>query len=618
MQLPSLALFYLILANAAAVLLSEESLLEEFAKKQGDYRAEPEKSMERLDKLIKVAQENNWQRLENACASEKALALISLGRVLEAETLALSYFENKARSLDDEIKLKFLQILLRVSDFKQEKEKSKYYRDSIISHPLLKDNAVNQAHAFQAVAQSFLIYELQRDALVYSKKSLEKFEELEDKKAVSSTYITIAAIYHQLEEYEKAIEHFEIALAMAEESGSHFVKAIVVFNIGAAHWRLGNEADGRRILTEALTLSESLKDEVGIAYASRLLGEIESKQSPDRALEYFNAAINLFDKHGISAMAIVSRISKLEMLTLHQRFDDGELTIEKLEKSIESAPKITNRINFKHASFEFYKKQGKLEAALTALEAYTDLLETKHKQEKMESLDELVVRFESDRKDAENKLLIKANELKELKLKEQAKEKILWRLSFAFALSMVIIFLFLIAKQKEINIKMKALALRDELTGAPNRRAILQRAQETIDNHTGGRGDLMIALLDIDHFKQFNDRYGHEMGDEVLKKVAEGCRQVLRKNDFYGRYGGEEWMFVLSDIDADEVEGIFERLSEHLAKNPIQELSKVGPVTFSMGAAKVSTEGKRLETAIREADMKMYQAKENGRNCVVV
>lgn len=621
MQFTSIVFFYLVLANVATVLLTEEDLLEDFVAKQGDYRTEPEKSLERLNKLLKVAKENNWQKLENACASEKALALLSLGRALEAEQLAHDYFDDQARIISDGVKFKFLQILLRVADFKQDKEQSKYYRDIIIASPLIKDNAMLQAHAYQTISQSFLVYELQRDALVYAQKSLARFEEIEDKQAISSSFITIAAIYHQLEEYEKAIEHFEIALKMAENSGSTFVKAIIVFNIGAAHWRLKNREKGRKYLNEALALSQQLKDEVGVAYTSRLLGEIEAQQTPDSAEKYFNTAIELFDKHGLTAMAIVSRISKLEMLTTHQLYKEGEQVISELEETIENAPKITNRINYKHALYEFHKKQGNTNQALTSLEQYTALIEAKHKQEKMESLDEMMIRFESDRKEAQNKLLVKANEVKELKLKEQAREKTIWRLSFAFALSLIVIFLFLIAKQKEINIKMKALALRDELTGAPNRRAVLQHAREMVETHSGARGDLMIAILDIDHFKRFNDRYGHDMGDEVLKIVAEACRQVIRKEDYYGRYGGEEWMLVLTDVDTDEVEAIFKRLSDYLQENGIEDLPKNTAITFSMGAAKVDKsieqEARRLESAIKSADSKMYEAKENGRNQLV-
>jgi diguanylate cyclase (GGDEF)-like protein len=158
------------------------------------------------------------------------------------------------------------------------------------------------------------------------------------------------------------------------------------------------------------------------------------------------------------------------------------------------------------------------------------------------------------------------------------------------------------------------LAMRDELTGMPNRRAVLAFAQEQFRLCRRLGLSLSLALVDLDHFKAINDRHGHAVGDRVLNAFAAIARGVLRGQDRIGRYGGDEWLLVMPGAGPAQIEQVFERLRTALAAKVIEGLPAVHGVTLSMGAAGLDAATESLEALIEEADRQLYRAKAEGRN----
>jgi len=125
---------------------------------------------------------------------------------------------------------------------------------------------------------------------------------------------------------------------------------------------------------------------------------------------------------------------------------------------------------------------------------------------------------------------------------------------------------------------------------------------------------LGLLMLDVDHFKQYNDRWGHLEGDAVLKAVAAAIRDATRGIDTVARYGGEEFMILLPRCDAEGGEEASTRILSHLA---VEEFNG-GPVTMSIGIASFPEHGDSPDSLIQAADDALYQAKEQGRNRYVV
>src|SRR4051812_38923133 len=160
--------------------------------------------------------------------------------------------------------------------------------------------------------------------------------------------------------------------------------------------------------------------------------------------------------------------------------------------------------------------------------------------------------------------------------------------------------------------RLESLIFEDALTGLANRRYILgQLASQVSGARRHGR-PLSIAIVDIDHFKPVNDRYGHQTGDEVLVEVARALAEHIRAEDHLGRLGGEEFLVVLPDTDAGAADRVIEKLRCEAAKAEVAHAGEPIAVTVSIGVA--TWAGEAPEDLLRRADGALYDAKAAGRD----
>ncbi len=158
-------------------------------------------------------------------------------------------------------------------------------------------------------------------------------------------------------------------------------------------------------------------------------------------------------------------------------------------------------------------------------------------------------------------------------------------------------------------------ALKDPLTGAGNRLALdntLRRELQLAHRHDS---PFSILMIDIDNFKQVNDTHGHQVGDEVLRGVAESIVTVTRQTDMLFRYGGEEFLVILSKTNAEGARVIAERVRYFIEKNNIIS-DQDSAVTVSIGSSTLAS-GEHPDQLIGRADQALYEAKTRGKNCVV-
>ncbi len=155
----------------------------------------------------------------------------------------------------------------------------------------------------------------------------------------------------------------------------------------------------------------------------------------------------------------------------------------------------------------------------------------------------------------------------------------------------------------------------DRLTGVSNRQALLASLFSEVVRATRYERPLSVAFVDIDHFKTVNDTYGHGVGDVVLRGVAQTLSENLRSTDMIGRYGGEEFMLILTETDVEEAAFLAEKLRTLVQRqrHPV-EIGQAISVTISIGVAGGLGSKVRMETLIRDADAAMYSAKSLGRN----
>lgn len=159
-------------------------------------------------------------------------------------------------------------------------------------------------------------------------------------------------------------------------------------------------------------------------------------------------------------------------------------------------------------------------------------------------------------------------------------------------------------------------ALHDELTGLGNRAAYDKSLQREVELAQRQTTPLSLIVLDIDNFKQINDRYGHSTGDQALKALSRTINQSMRRSDMAFRFGGEEFVLVLSNTDASAATIVAERLRQAVADSHCTDNTKTFRFTVSIGVAELEVDEQAYHLFER-ADMALYQAKQTGRNLTV-
>ena len=160
-------------------------------------------------------------------------------------------------------------------------------------------------------------------------------------------------------------------------------------------------------------------------------------------------------------------------------------------------------------------------------------------------------------------------------------------------------------------------SIRDPLTGLYNRRFLEESLTRELQGARRGAGSLSVALIDLDHFKNFNDNFGHEVGDEVLRSMADLFRTHFRSNDIVCRYGGEEFAAVLPGSAAKEAAKRANELRARAKKLVLRHEDRlIDPVTLSIGIAAFPENGATAEELLRTADTYLYQSKREGRDLV--
>jgi diguanylate cyclase (GGDEF)-like protein len=170
----------------------------------------------------------------------------------------------------------------------------------------------------------------------------------------------------------------------------------------------------------------------------------------------------------------------------------------------------------------------------------------------------------------------------------------------------------------EINALLAERANRDGLTGLHNHRYFQEAlAREAVLCKRHGR-DLSLIFGDVDHFKKFNDTNGHQVGDTVLRNIAEILQKCIRMSDIVARYGGEEFVVLLPDTTKEDARGLAERIRAAIESHPFPggETQPGGRLTMSLGLSSFPGDGQEPADLIKRADSALYAAKRDGRNVV--
>lgn len=409
------------------------------------------------------------------------------------------------------------------------------------------------------------------------------------------------------------IAELERGLAMLAGHKARYQNTVLLYGLVRAEIESGQWEKAEPHAQEMLAISRSLKDIAGVSLALSYMAQIRFKQGQfEAAAKWASEAIQaaaapqFLHRQPLARATLVRALTRLRSPRLA-----GELT------ALRAGPAPSQRnhqLLVAQALAEGESALGHSAQAYTDLSRYVDLRNEIETTSRATQARTLLAFHAAQAREAENRQLKHQAQLAQSELASRGeRQRLLWVAVVALGLLLMgaLGYGWRVLQSKR---QLADLALRDELTGQPNRRAIVSYAQQQLALAKRLNLPFALAMIDLDFFKRVNDTYGHGGGDEVLKAFAASVSGALRGQDKLGRFGGEEWLLVLPGTRVHELPKVFERMRDAYERRAIVGLPKPHGLSFSMGAAVMSQPAQTVFTLIEAADQAVYAAKEGGRN----
>ncbi|ACF14509.1 diguanylate cyclase and serine/threonine protein kinase with TPR repeats [Chloroherpeton thalassium ATCC 35110] len=446
-------------------------------------------------------------------------------------------------------------------------------------------------------------------ALNYYLKSLIINEHIGDKNNQINSLNNIGRIYELQGDYEHGINYYQKSLALAKSTQNRKAEADTLSRIGLASEKMEDFETALKLHEESLKIRIEIQDRHGEAISLNNIGNIFEKTSNYlRALTYYFKGWQLFENLG-------DKFGEAKTL-----LGIGSMFIKRNEgfkapKYLYKALSISTEIDAKTLAFQVYlalsisyKQMMNFEKALEFHEKFHEEEKEVLNEQAKEKTKSLVIQFEVDRTQKEAEIYqLKNVELRqaydEMKKLNESLEKANQQKSE------------LLEKLREQAEALDRQAREDALTKLANRRHFDQRFAEEFERAERYGHHLTMVISDIDFFKKINDKYSHQIGDEVLKQMAKIFTSSCRSVDLVARYGGEEFVFLFPETPLEKGAMACEKIRKNVESFDWSSIAKGLKVTISLGLCENKMVEKR-EEMVTKADEKLYEAKNNGRNQV--
>ena len=429
-------------------------------------------------------------------------------------------------------------------------------------------------------------------------------------------YRKIADAYNYLDEKEKGIIYAKKALVAYQQTQDGLYTAKAYWSLGNVLLEINKLQEALIYFDKALAYFESVDMQKGLSFAQYSIANILYKQENyEDALTLANKNLKVARAAEIGDMKLATMILMLDIYSKQGLPEKADKMNDQVFSMLDDFSRSIYKAEFLQKRYQLKRNLNKTDDAFDAMEQMLTFMKKHYEATSETNIKTLQIKFEVKEKEEKILQLEYDKNINELLAKEEYQQKIIWRLSATIAFILVIVSLLLIYKQVLQRKKYYSMALTDYLTKSFNRRGIMKKAANTLK-----QSNATIAIVDLDLFKHINDTYGHDVGDAVLVAFARAAQSILDDGDQFGRYGGEEWLFVLNTVDKKSVEATFDSIANALINycSEIQDLKNAETITFSAGAAISTSSNRSLEKLIIHADELLYKAKQNGRNQVNV
>ena len=427
----------------------------------------------------------------------------------------------------------------------------------------------------------------------------------------------IALVYEYREEWHQAIPYYQRAEAYYRETNASLELANTLFGLGKAYFNTGETEKAMPYLRDSANLALEIGDLQGAAYSYAIMANHLINQGKYIDAESFlTEALSIFEDAENPYMQIQALISLAKVEEQKNQFESAMRMLDRADDMADGNAFLVQKIQIGMEKSRIYASFGEYEKAYQLMLILRNLQEDLEQEQNSRRLLELRTAFEVEQQEAQNALLKEQNLRQQTQImNEQSLQK--YVIAVAFLLVIIcLLLLFLYVNGKRHQRRLELLANEDELTGLLTRRKTL----DVVDNqlHLAIRHDdpFAIAILDLDFFKQINDKFGHQTGDDVLRAFGKLAVKTFRSTDILGRIGGEEFMFAFPHTPAVKAESLLKKFAESVRDIPFTIGNNQCRVSVSVGLVDTSAARTTSElTAL--ADEALYDAKKAGRDRIV-
>jgi diguanylate cyclase (GGDEF)-like protein len=593
-------------------------------------------ALEIADEMTQKANALGHFDLAYVASSIATHTLVRLGRESDVEKRYQENLSHPAHQTEHDAKLLFMSAMMRVHWLQNDLVSAQTMLDKIENHLAIHDiqgRYLPAAYVELGVANHMLGH--YRQAMAYMQKSIaftEHFDMDEQLKltAVNKLRTIVGDLYYELGDYQKMLDANLNAINFSIKHGHKGDIGIYQYNAALAYYMQKQWADALRYAEMGLAYYREHQAQVGEAMAMELMAlSYRHLERYDESLTYQLGASKIYKQLDLFDYDIYAQINLALLYTDMGEVSLAESALQEVNAMKErKAADITRDKDYLEASYRVSKETKDYRQAMLSIESLLDVerKEVSHR-EKMQA-NRLMMEYEVDLSQKQTAALKKDNELKTALLdKKNAQERTQKIVTGVGVVALFVLIAFAVRERANAS-KQRKLALTDPLTGAPNRRAMEHHVLDALDNKDKRPAPIAIGVIDLDHFKQVNDTYGHDVGDAVLQQFVQVCTPCIRKEDVLGRIGGEEFLLVLPNANEKDIDAIFLRLQAALKSRPIIVEGKVFdiPVTISMGVSFEPesmgvtrlTLKERLNKLLKLADDSVYAAKSGGRDRYVI
>ncbi len=454
-----------------------------------------------------------------------------------------------------------------------------------------------------------------RKSFTYLDQALKLLDDARLRDGASKAYSVAAWILAHVGELQRAEELGRIAVRLATTAGGATEICVARHRLGSVLKERGELENARSQIEAALEACRSAEDLVFTSHAEAQLGDLlRLEGSRERAAALFARAVDGLKYADYEAAWAETSV---EFAVLEHERRNPDRVIELLAPALE-ALRVSRKwgclADAHHMLAETAQMQGNYRSAL---EHFADAMQAREKQmRRINSRQIAFLQVQFDMRHTQHQLELAREQQRRQQLEESdriQRERLRNAIYFAIAL-LVGILIVLLARAVRERRRYQSLSQRDALTALSNHTRFFELAQRTLQLSQQKKIPFTLVLADIDHFKRVNDQFGHQTGDEVLRRVSARLREHFGRHGIIGRIGGEEFGIALPGMDMARTE---ERL--HAFQRSLAEARQDDPpirITMSFGVAAPSDHESLAE--IRErADRGLYQAKDEGRDRIV-